>query len=52
MADLLIRQLGGEPFSWGGGILRDIGMLRGIYIAALKTADAYDFAPLLEFARS
>lgn len=52
MADLLIRQQGGEPFSWGGGTLRDIGTLRENYIAALKAADAYDFAPLLEFARS
>ena len=52
MTDLLIRQLGSELFSWGGGTLRDIGALRDIYIAALKAADAYDFAPLLEFARS
>ena len=52
MADLLIAQLGGEPFSWGGGTLRDIGTLRAAYISALKAADAYDFAPLLDFARS
>ena len=52
MTDLLIRQLGSELFSWGGGTLRDFGALRDIYIAALKAADAYDFAPLLEFARS
>jgi Fic-DOC domain mobile mystery protein B len=52
MADLLIGKLGGEPFSWGGGTLRDIGTLRAAYIAALKAADAYDFAPLLDFARS
>lgn len=52
MADLLIAQLGGEPFSWGGGTLRDIGTLRAEYIAALRAADNHDFAPLLAFARS
>jgi Fic-DOC domain mobile mystery protein B len=52
MADLLIAQLGGEPFTWGGGTLRDIGTLRDEYIAALRRADQYDFAPLLTFARS
>jgi len=50
--DLQIRQLGSDPSSWGGGTLRDIGTLRDVYIAALKAADAYDVAPLLEFARS
>ncbi len=52
MADLLIARLGGEPFSWGGGTLRDIGTLRAEYIAALRAADNHDFAPLLAFARS
>ncbi len=52
MADLLIAQLGGEPFSWGGGTLRDIGTLRAEYIAALRAADNHEFAPLLAFARS
>ncbi|GFM28089.1 mobile mystery protein B [Novosphingobium sp. PY1] len=52
LADLLIAQLGGEPFSWGGGTLRDIGTLRAEYIAALRAADNHDFAPLLAFARS
>lgn len=52
MADLLIARLGGEPFSWGGGTLRDIGILRAEYIAALRAADNHDFAPLLAFARS
>ncbi|MGX5799647.1 mobile mystery protein B [Bradyrhizobium sp. Arg314] len=52
MADLLIALLGGEPFSWGGGTLRDIGTLRAEYIAALRAADNHDFAPLLAFARS
>jgi len=52
MADLLIARLRGEPFSWGGENLRDIGMLRAEYIAALHSADNHDFAPLLAFARS
>lgn len=52
MADLLIAQIGGEPFSWGGGALRDIGTLRAEYIAALRAADNHDFSPLLAFARS
>jgi Fic-DOC domain mobile mystery protein B len=52
MADLLIVQLGGAPFSWGGGTLRDIGTLRAEYIAALRSADQHDFAPLLSFARN
>jgi Fic-DOC domain mobile mystery protein B len=52
MADLLIVQLGGTPFSWDGGTLRDIGTLRAEYIAALRAADQHDFAPLLAFARS
>lgn len=51
-ADLLIVQLGGAPFSWGGGTLRDIGTLRAEYIAALRAADQHDLAPLLAFARS
>jgi len=52
VADLLIVQLGGAPFSWGGGTLRDIGTLRAEYIAALRAADLHDFSPLLAFARS
>lgn len=52
VADLLIVQLGGAPFSWGGGTLRDIGTLRAEYIAALRAADQHDFTPLLAFARS
>lgn len=52
MADLFIVQLGGALFSWGGGILRDIGTLRAEYIATLRAADQHDFASLLAFARS
>jgi Fic-DOC domain mobile mystery protein B len=51
-ADLLIQQLGGAPFSWGGGSLKTIGELRKRYIEALKLADDHDVNPLIEFARS
>jgi len=52
MADLLIQQLGGKPFSWGGSSLKTIGELRKRYVEALKTADNHDINPLIEFARS
>ncbi|KOF12974.1 cell division protein Fic [Ensifer adhaerens] len=50
-ADLLVGRLGGEPFSWGGGSLADVGELRARYVAALRAADNHDIGPLLEFAR-
>lgn len=52
MADLLIEQLGGRPFSWGGRNLADPTATRRSYIGALKAADAEDIVPLLAFARS
>jgi fido (protein-threonine AMPylation protein) len=52
VADLLIERLGGDRFSWGGGILADVGELRARYVAALRAADDHDIAPLLEFART
>jgi Fic-DOC domain mobile mystery protein B len=52
MADLLVRQLGGEAFSWGGVSLTDTSDLRTAYIDALRTADKGDVKPLLDFARS
>lgn len=52
MADLMVAEPGGAPFSWGGGTLRDISALRAEYIAALQAADGHDYAPLLAFARS
>lgn len=51
IADLQIEELGEPSFTWGGGTLRDIGLLRGEYIAALRAADTHDMAPLLAFAR-
>jgi len=52
MADLVAARLAREPFSWGGGDLRDIGTLRRTYIDALRAADGHDIVPLLVFARS
>jgi Fic-DOC domain mobile mystery protein B len=52
MADLLIERLGGQPFTWGGGSLHDIGELRRQYIDALRAADNHDIEPLIAFARS
>lgn len=52
MADLLIERLGGQPFSWGGGSLKDVGTLRTQYVAALKAADNHDMGPLMTFVRS
>ncbi|MDR6871122.1 Fic-DOC domain mobile mystery protein B [Bosea sp. BE125] len=52
MADLLIERLGGQPFSWGGGSLADIGTLRRGYVTALQAADSHDIRALLAFARS
>lgn len=52
MADLLIEQLGGRPFSWGSGSLVDAGELRRRYVEALRAADRHDMRPLLAFARS
>lgn len=51
-ADLLVERLSGEPFSWGGGSLADIGELRARYVTALRAADNHDIGALLEFARS
>ena len=52
MADLLVRQLSRERFTWGSATLQNAGDVRTRYIEALKTADNHDIAPLLAFARS
>src|ERR1700719_3140890 len=51
-ADVLITQLGGKRFTWGGSDLRAANSARDIYIAALKAADNHDLGPLIAFARS
>ena len=52
VGDLLARQLGRSPFTWGRTSLIDAGMTRRAYVEALRSADAHDFAALLAFARS
>jgi Fic-DOC domain mobile mystery protein B len=52
MADLLIRQFGDAPFTWGGDSLRETSELRRAYISALKAADNHDIGLLMNFARS
>jgi Fic-DOC domain mobile mystery protein B len=53
IADLVVAQLGGEPFTWGGGgNLQAMNDLRDQYIHAIRTADHHDFEELLMFARS
>ncbi len=51
-ADLLLKSMGQERFSWGGKNLVDVGETRERYIVALQTADEHDYGPLLEFVRS
>lgn len=53
MTDILLEKVfDREPFSWGSGDLIEEGDIRAIYIHALRSADANDYQPLLEFVRS
>ena len=51
-ADLLLTALGRVRFSWGSANLVDAGATRAAYVAALRTADNHDYAPLFAFVRS
>ena len=51
-ADLFLKSMGMERFSWGGKNLVDLSETRKHYIAALQAADGHDIGPLLEFVRS
>jgi len=51
-ADLLLKSMGQERFSWGGKNLVDLSETRKRYIAALQEADGNDIRSLLEFVRS
>jgi Fic-DOC domain mobile mystery protein B len=51
-ADLLLKSMGAERFSWGAAGLTDVGETRKKYIAALRAADDHNMKPLLEFVRS
>lgn len=50
--DLLLKSLGGSPFTWGSANLVDVGEARRRYIDALRAADAHDYRPLLGFVRT
>ncbi len=52
VGDLLVGRLGQPPFPWGRQSLLSAGETRARYVAALKTADNHNLAPLLLFARS
>jgi Fic-DOC domain mobile mystery protein B len=47
--DLLLSANGEEPFTWGEGDLVAAGDVRERYIAALRAADARNYAPLFGF---
>jgi len=52
MADVLAMRLQSQRFTWGRRqSLRDAGVTRRSYIAALQDADNHDVGPLLKFAR-
>ena len=51
-ADLMCRRLGHAPFTWGRNSLDTAGKTRQSYLAALRSADQHDLAPLLAFVRS
>jgi len=51
-ADLLLKSMGRERFSWGGKNLVDLSETRKRYVAALQAADRHDFGPLLDFVHS
>jgi Fic-DOC domain mobile mystery protein B len=50
--DLLLESLGAPPFTWGRVSHVTPAETRRTYIAALRAADAGDYAELLAFARS
>ncbi|MFZ2905449.1 MAG: mobile mystery protein B [Cyclobacteriaceae bacterium] len=54
MGDLIVEKIFNKPvFSWGANSdLTKTSNTRKEYLAAIKTADANDIAPLLEFARN
>ncbi|WAC41159.1 mobile mystery protein B [Pedobacter sp. SL55] len=53
MADIIVEKLFGlKPFTWGKNSTENNAETRDTYIKAVKTADNYDIAPLIKFARS
>jgi Fic-DOC domain mobile mystery protein B len=52
MADALVVELGGPPFTWGSGDLVREGDVRARYLKSMRQADAGDYGPLFRFVRS
>jgi len=52
VADLYLRAIGRDQFTWGNDGLETGGATRTAYLSALRAADGDDLAPLLAFARS
>jgi len=52
VADILVKQLGGERFTWGRTNMIKASDTRKAYVAALQKADRHDITDLLLFARS
>ena len=50
--DLLLREMGKEPFTWGSASYADPAETRKRYIDALHAADKYEFEKLFGFVRS
>ncbi len=50
LADVLLHQQGHERLPWGGQELQHHTAIRDTYLSALKSADAGDLGPLLQFA--
>lgn len=51
-ADLLLKSMARERFSWGAKNRVNVEETRERYISALQAADGHDIGPLLEFVRS
>ena len=49
--DILIKKIGGKPFSWGSLTYNQSDIMRKAYIKALRCADQHDFSLLMEFVR-
>jgi len=50
--DVLLEEIGGQPFTWGPGSIDIAGETREHYLAAMRATDKGDICPLLEFSRS
>lgn len=51
MADLVLEKLEGTKLYWGNTNLVNVSEVRSSYIAALRKADAGDYADLMEFTK-